>query len=673
MKTLLQQPPSTICPSLEAGDPTYNALIKVSDLLNRSDVFPSTSLPSTTTSSEPPTSISLSPTINQPKPPPPPTMLPPRVPPPRVHPPRVPPPKVTHKQEIITIPSSINLQKTLPSSSPSSIDSDLESSATVDDYIKNPPTQWTRSHGPPWSHRYPLRHRSNQQGTPFCHLASRQLLSQHLTHQLNAIYDSSGKKLTLSKLLNGSNKKVWNKALSNKIGRLTQGNDFGVKFTNCMTFIHHSQLPINRKVIYANFVCDHRPLKSEPWRVRLVVVGDKVEYYQDAGSPTTTILETKILVNSVISDCEKGARFMSLDLKDFFLCSTMPTLEYMSIHKKFIPPDIIQRYDLHHKFHNEHIYCQINKGMYGLPQATILAYEQLCAHLKTAGYISITGTSGMFKHVTRPTIFFLCVDDFGIKYFSKDDAKHLISTLRAKYDCSVDWSGTNFCELNYNWNYDEHFVDVSLPNYVQKVLQRLQHLPPTTPQYSPQHHIPIRYSTKGQRQYATQPDSSPLLSPQETKWIQSVVSTFLYYSKALDPTLATALNDIAMTQANPTQNTKQQFQRLMDYVYTYPSAYLRYHTSDMILHVDSDAAYLVLPYAKSRIAGFYHLTNHSSTKSPTFHNCPILVECKTLKHVVTSAAEAETSALFHNAKTAIPIRRILIALGHPQPPTPHQS
>ena len=43
---------------------------------------------------------------------------------------------------------------------------------------------------------------------------------------------------------------------------------------------------------------------------------------------------------------------------------------------------------------------------------------------------------------------------------------------------------------------------------------------------------------------------------------------------------------------------------------------------------------------------------------------------KTIKHVVTSVAEAEISALFHNAKTAIPIRRLLIALGHPQPPTP---
>ena len=147
------------------------------------------------------------------------------------------------------------------------------------------------------------------------------------------------------------------------------------------------------------------------------------------------------------------------------------------------------------------------------------------------------------------------------------------------------------------------------------------------------------------------------------------MGTFLYYCKALDPTLNTALNDIALTQAHPTENTKKKCIRLMDYVATYPDAYIRYHASDMILNVESDAAYLVLPNAKSRIAGFFQLTDRHPTnnKSP---NGPLLVECKTIKHVVTSAAEAETSALFHNAKTSIPIRRILIALGHPQPPTP---
>ena len=93
----------------------------------------------------------------------------------------------------------------------------------------------------------------------------------------------------------------------------------------------------------------------------------------------------------------------------------------------------------------------------------------------------------------------------------------------------------------------------------------------------------------------------------------------------------------------------------------------------MILHIDSDAAYLVMPGAKSRVAGYYYL----STKPLTIgdpQNIPlngaILVECKTLRHVVASAAEAETGGLFHNAQRGIEIRVALEEMGHPQGKTP---
>ena len=105
------------------------------------------------------------------------------------------------------------------------------------------------------------------------------------------------------------------------------------------------------------------------------------------------------------------------------------------------------------------------------------------------------------------------------------------------------------------------------------------------------------------------------------------------------------LNDLPQQQSQPTIATREKCNRLMDYIATYPNAFIRYHASDMILNVDSDAAYLVLPNARSRIAGFFHLTN----KTNPFRNGPLLVECKTLRHVVTSTAEAETSACYHNA------------------------
>ena len=62
------------------------------------------------------------------------------------------------------------------------------------------------------------------------------------------------------------------------------------------------------------------------WRIRMVVGGDKLEFYSDSGSPATDLTETKILLNSIISDVDKGARFASMDLKDMFLHTIMENL-----------------------------------------------------------------------------------------------------------------------------------------------------------------------------------------------------------------------------------------------------------------------------------------------------------------------------------------------------------
>jgi hypothetical protein len=93
----------------------------------------------------------------------------------------------------------------------------------------------------------------------------------------------------------------------------------------------------------------------------------------------------------------------------------------------------------------------------------------------------------------------------------------------------------------------------------------------------------------------------------------------------------------------------------------------------MCLALDSDAAYLVQPNARSRFAGYFYLADPAPpppVKPTPKLNGPVLVECKTLRGVLTSAAEAETGGVFHNGQTAIVIQRALEALGHKQPPTP---
>ena len=68
--------------------------------------------------------------------------------------------------------------------------------------------------------------------------------------------------------------------------------------------------------------------------------GDRLEYDSDAGSPAASLVETKLTINSTISDAHRGAHFMSANLKDFFLATTMADPEYMRIHYRYFPQDV---------------------------------------------------------------------------------------------------------------------------------------------------------------------------------------------------------------------------------------------------------------------------------------------------------------------------------------------
>ena len=171
-------------------------------------------------------------------------------------------------------------------------------------------------------------------------------------------------------------------------------------------------MPTGRDVTYANYVLEYRPLKTQTHRVRITVGGDRLSYPDDASSPATNILETKVLLNSVISDSHKGARFMTADVKDFFLNSPMKRPEYMKTSYKHFPSDIRRKYKLDSKVTpSGHIYIRIKKGMYGLKQAAILAYQRLKQTLATAGFFSVLGTVGLWRHDNKPIHFCLCVNE----------------------------------------------------------------------------------------------------------------------------------------------------------------------------------------------------------------------------------------------------------------------
>ena len=127
----------------------------------------------------------------------------------------------------------------------------------------------------------------------------------------NHIFDNLGKRRTLDSLLQDkTTSPIWSAALENKLGQLSQGFQNRVKAQDAMDFIFHNEIPSDRKITYANFVCDYRPLKSEKFRVRMTVGGDKLDYFDNRSSPTASLIETKLLINSVISDHKsKNAKF----------------------------------------------------------------------------------------------------------------------------------------------------------------------------------------------------------------------------------------------------------------------------------------------------------------------------------------------------------------------------
>jgi hypothetical protein len=49
------------------------------------------------------------------------------------------------------------------------------------------------------------------------------------------------------------------------------------------------------------------------------------------------------------------------------------------------------------------------------------------------------------------------------------------------------------------------------------------------------------------------------------------------------------LNDIATEQTKATEKTQAATNQMLDYLATHPDATIRYHASDMVLHIHSDA------------------------------------------------------------------------------------
>jgi hypothetical protein len=111
-------------------------------------------------------------------------------------------------------------------------------------------------------------------------------------------------------------------------------------------FFTKNKIPPGRIAAYARFVCTFRPVKAEQNRTRLTVGGNLITDYTGETSTDTAGLELiKLHWLSVLST--KNAKYMTMDIGNFYLNTPLGRYEYMRINITDIPQEVIDENKLY--------------------------------------------------------------------------------------------------------------------------------------------------------------------------------------------------------------------------------------------------------------------------------------------------------------------------------------
>ena len=122
-------------------------------------------------------------------------------------------------------------------------------------------------------------------------------------------------------------------------------------------------------------------------------------------------------------------------------------------------------------------------------------------------------TPGLWKHISRPIQFTLVVVDFGVKYTRQKDAEHLFRILEKESTAvSTDWGGELYCGITLKWNYEEIWLDISMPGYIKYYFKNtsMKH-----PQDHNTHHMSSPQNNTAKMPMTLSPHMNPPQSPRK--------------------------------------------------------------------------------------------------------------------------------------------------------------
>ena len=175
-----------------------------------------------------------------------------------------------------------------------------------------------------------------------------------------------------------------------------------------------------------------------------------------------------------------------MDISNFYLNTPLQRKEYVRIKLADFYESAVEHYKLKDITKDGCVYVEVSKGMYGLPQAGILAQKLLEERLNAAGYHQSQYTPGLWTHEWRLICFTLVVDDVGVKYVREEHTHHLIDVVRQHYKVTdglgKEKQGSKFIGITLEWDYEKRRVHLSMPEYVPEALVRFKKERPSRPQ-----------------------------------------------------------------------------------------------------------------------------------------------------------------------------------------------
>jgi hypothetical protein len=471
------------------------------------------------------------------------------------------------------------------------------------------------------------------------------------------VLDQNNRPLTYRATRTAPDLDLWRIEESNELLRL-------IETTKTMDWFDYRLKPSHRTASYYNpqIKVKVAPDGTLNRRVRGTYGGNVTDYTGLRSSWTADMQTVKLLLNATVSE---NANLRTLDIKDFYLGSDLEEPEYMWLTRDQVPHDIVQRYGDRIIWSGDKTLVRITKGLYGLPQAGRLAHEKLTKLLARHGYLP-TQTPCLFEHQSNGVTFTLVVDDFLVKYQDIAAFNHLCDSIRTEYNFEVDTNASKYIGMTIKYDKTARTITLSMPGYVNAALRRFRVTRSPKATHCPATFTPIVY---GQPVQYAHSDESPHVTSVEATFIREVIGVFLYYARAVDPTMLPTLSKLSLGQGTPTRATHDAVLHFLQYASNYPNAAITYRPSDMRIVIWSDASYLSESNARSRAGGLHYLTNHGDPVTAPVNGVVDVINTM-IPTVVSSAAEAELAGLFLNGQLGAASLTTLRDLGYPQSSTP---